>query len=212
LAETACIVVLNDKGKDEKTIPFHFNPSDFTVDYTPKYGEPKGLLTGQGHSEFINEGSATLSLKMTLNGYPLSSDNEKEAKDISGDVKNLRALVNIKPDRHKPPSCKFVWGKTIFCGDITNMNVSFTMFTSEGMPVRATVSLTFNEKKDDKVPLESPDRTKRRVVTQDMPLYMVAYEAYDDCGQWRHIAEANGIKNPRRVEPGTVLKVPKLEA
>lgn len=210
--ELAKILVLDEKGKRIKNadIDFHFNPSDFSVDYAPKYGDTKGVLTGQERSEFINEGSATLNLKMTLNGFPLNLPTESIAKDISPDVKKLRALVRIKPDLHKPPSCAFEWGRTVFRGDITNLNVNFTMFTSGGMPVRATVSLTMRENSAEKPALESPDRTKRRVVPQDTPLYMLAYETYNDCGEWRRIAAANGIRNPRRIESGAVLKIPPM--
>ncbi|MDR1735340.1 MAG: LysM peptidoglycan-binding domain-containing protein [Oscillospiraceae bacterium] len=209
--EKACIVVLDDKEKETSRINFDFNPADFTVDYAPKYADAKGVADAQGKTEFIGEGSSTLSLKMTLDGFPANSASEKDAKDISGKVKALRELVRIKPDLHKPPGCTFEWGTTKYSGHITALNVNFTMFTAEGKPVRATVSITIQGKKGAKPGLESPDRTKRRVLGPDTPLYLVAFDAYNDCGEWRRIAAANGIRNPRRVQAGMVLKIPPIE-
>jgi nucleoid-associated protein YgaU len=39
----------------------------------------------------------------------------------------------------------------------------------------------------------------------------MAHKEYSDPGQWRVIAEANDIDNPRLVEPGTELTLPPLE-
>jgi nucleoid-associated protein YgaU len=61
-----------------------------------------------------------------------------------------------------------------------------------------------------KVSVESPDRTKRRVVTQDTRLDLVANEVYGDSAEWRGIAAANGIRNPRKLMPGAALIIPPL--
>lgn len=161
--------------------------------------------------EFVEDASSSLSVKLTLNGYPLTSGKESDAKDISASVKSLRALVYTAETIHKPPKCQFQWGSITYEGHVTALNVQFTMFTSDGKPVRAVVSLTIAGVKNDKLALQSPDRTKRRVLTQDTQLYLVAYDAYNDCAQWRHIAIANGIRNPRHLSPGIVLKIPPLE-
>ncbi len=206
---TATMIVLNAQGMEESRINFDFNPSEFTVDYAPKYTSTKGVTKEQGETEFVGEGCSTLSMKMTLDGY--SNVSEAASTDISTKVKSLRALVQIKPDLHKPPACRFEWGSTKFSGHVTSMNVNFTMFTSEGKPIRATVSITMQGKKGAQQGLESPDRTKRRVLPQDTQLYLIAYGNYNDCGEWRRIARANGIRNPRRAQAGTVLKIPPIE-
>lgn len=206
---TATLIVLNDKEKETSRINFDFNPSDFTIDYSPKYTSAKGVTKEQGETEFIGEGCSTLSMKLTLDGY--SSESEAKSTDISAKVSSLRSLVQIKPDLHKPPACRFVWGDTKFSGHVTSMNVNFTMFTSEGKPIRATVNITIQGKKGNQKGLESPDRTKRRVLPQDTQLYLVAYDNYNDCGEWRRIARANGIRNPRRAHAGSVLKIPPIE-
>ena len=41
-------------------------------------------------------------------------------------------------------------------------------------------------------------------------LALIAHEEYDDAGEWRRIADANGIMDPREVKPGTVLMLPPI--
>ena len=39
-------------------------------------------------------------------------------------------------------------------------------------------------------------------------LSAIAQQEYGDAGRWRQIAAANGIANPRALQPGTVLTIP----
>jgi len=59
-------------------------------------------------------------------------------------------------------------------------------------------------------PRNSPDHTKRRTLKSGETLALIASEEYDDPGEWRRIADANGIDDPRDVKPGTVLTLPPI--
>ncbi len=107
--------------------------------------------------------------------------------------------------------CVFEWGEYSFTGYVTSLSVQYTMFSSKGAPIRAAAELSMKSSGDVKIALESPDRTKRHILTQDTPLYMVAHEAYNNCAEWRRIATANGIRNPRRLRAGMPLRVPAIE-
>ena len=62
----------------------------------------------------------------------------------------------------------------------------------------------------EKNPRNSPDHTKRRTVKQGETLALIAHEEYDDPGEWRRIADANGINDPKDVRPGMVLTLPPI--
>jgi nucleoid-associated protein YgaU len=51
---------------------------------------------------------------------------------------------------------------------------------------------------------------KTRQVRRNDTLHCIAAEEYRDPALWRHIARANGIINPRHLEPGVVLTIPRL--
>ena len=57
---------------------------------------------------------------------------------------------------------------------------------------------------------QSPDHTKRRTLKTGETLALIAHEEYDDPAEWRRIADANGIMDPRDVKPGTVLTLPPI--
>jgi nucleoid-associated protein YgaU len=59
-------------------------------------------------------------------------------------------------------------------------------------------------------PRESSDKTKRVVVVRGQRISDVAGQEYGDPTQWRPIAEASLIDNPRFLDAGTVLSVPSL--
>ncbi|MDR2356318.1 MAG: LysM peptidoglycan-binding domain-containing protein [Clostridiales Family XIII bacterium] len=214
LIERAKITVLNDKMQAVESIDIQFNPSEFSIDRSARFSDDdESVLTDAAESpQFLSERRAVLKVKLTLDGFT-SADalDEEKAEDVSKRVKKLRKLVTLDEKLHRPPLCLFEWGTTAFTGYTENMNVNYTMFSSGGIPIRATVDLTFKSVDKKQTALQSPDRTKRHVLTQGTPLYAVAYEAYNDPTEWRPIAEANGIKNPRKLRAGTVLKIPPLE-
>ena len=57
----------------------------------------------------------------------------------------------------------------------------------------------------------SPDRTKERMLTEGDQLWMLAQQEYDDPAQWRAIAAANGILNPRQLAGARALKLPPIK-
>jgi nucleoid-associated protein YgaU len=98
---------------------------------------------------------------------------------------------------------------------IERLSQRFTMFREDGVPVRATLNVTFREYKTieeqlSERPTESSDWTKRRVVTEGDRLDLIAAIEYGDATVWRVIAEANDIDNPRLLQPGQEIRLPPL--
>jgi nucleoid-associated protein YgaU len=220
-------------------IDIMFNPTTYSVSRSVNYGSSSGSSKGKGkkgaakgkkenrplrdYPNFIyNGGSAdSLSLEIILNTYefqhvydPSKIDSSKLS--ITEKVIQLKKLTLINPKIHRPPLCKFEWGKFNFTGYVNRLNVTYTMFLDDGTPVRARVSfeMTGVEYKDsnlvENIPLESPDRTKRRLVSENQQLWEFAQDEYGDASKWREIAKANGIKNPLYIKSGTRLTVPAL--
>ncbi len=109
----------------------------------------------------------------------------------------------------------FQWGKISFTGVVETLNLRFTMFLTDGTACRAVASLTMKEWKTAQEqtttnPNNSPDHSKRRTVKTGETLALIAHEEYDDAGEWRRIADANGITDPKDVKPRTVLTLPPI--
>ncbi len=59
--------------------------------------------------------------------------------------------------------------------------------------------------------LHSADLTKSRIVKDGDNLWAIAAKEYGDPEDWRLIAEANHIDNPRKLQPGRQLMIPVKE-
>jgi nucleoid-associated protein YgaU len=88
------------------------------------------------------------------------------------------------------------------------------MFRLDGTPVRAKVSISFEETpmsaaKQNPTSGGQPGR-RTHLVTMGDSLASLAYREYGDPGLWRAIAAANGIDDPSRLHPGMSLLIPPL--
>ncbi len=98
---------------------------------------------------------------------------------------------------------------------VEGVKQKFTLFSSEGVPLRATVTVTLREYKtlDDqmkRLKLSSPDRTHAHVLQQGDSLASVAHHHYERAAAWRAIADYNQVEDPRRINAGKFLEVPPL--
>lgn len=98
---------------------------------------------------------------------------------------------------------------------VENIKQEFSLFSPQGVPLRATLTVTLREYKtlDDQLRSlnrTSPDRTHSHVLGRGETLSSVSGQYYQRPGDWRAIAEANGIEDPRRLTPGLILTVPLL--
>ena len=127
----------------------------------------------------------------------------------------IRELMNINAELHAPPIVRLSWGSESFKGVIDSLNLTFTLFTPNGIPLRAKIALSLKEYRPvdvqvRQVPKNSPNVNKAYVVRLGDTLSGIAGALYSDPTQWRAIAAASGIVDPRELQPGTKLTVPKL--
>jgi LysM repeat protein len=116
----------------------------------------------------------------------------------------------------RPPWVKFHWGTHIhsFKAVITKADVSFTYFSNEGLPLRATVDLDLDEYEPDanwgpQNPTSGtpkPQRTHQIQVGDTLDRIAARY--YGDSTKWRDIAALNGIADPLDLSPGRLLSIP----
>ena len=130
-------------------------------------------------------------------------------------VNKLRGLLNIQSELHAPPIVRLVWDTQLFRGVLESLSVTYTMFRPDGVPLRAKLSVALKEYRPIKEqvrerPTLSPDFEKSHVSQRGDTLASIAFQMYRDARKWRAIAVANGIRDPRRLAPGRVLRVPKL--
>jgi hypothetical protein len=99
-------------------------------------------------------------------------------------VDKLRNLLRINSELHAPPIVSFTWDSQVFVGVLESLNTTFTMFTLEGVPLRAKLAITLKEYRPAAVqvkePRHSPDVEKTYVVRRGDTLSGIAAMAYRD--------------------------------
>lgn len=203
----AKIIVLNGKNKD-KQIKVGFNPTEYSLDKSNEFANINIPGLESPLLQFTRGGLQTLTMDLFFDTYELGED----VRDYTDEVVKL---MEIDEELHAPPVCKFIWGKGIeFIFVLSKMTKKFTMFDSNGIPVRATLTVTFNEYMTEaglKKPASSPDRTKVYTLKEGDSLWAIADKEYGNPAHWRAIAEANDIDNPRLPPVGQEIEIPPLE-
>ena len=153
------------------------------------------------------------------------------ATSVTRETDKFYQLVKIVPALHAPPVVTFCWHhefsgnrvyeawgnnrRSSFVGVAESVRQRFTMFSPEGIPLRATVTLVLREWRPIEqqlfeLKLESPDRTHWHQLASGESLSALAASYYERAGDWRAIADRNEIEDPRRLKTGTTLTIPSL--
>jgi Contractile injection system tube protein/LysM domain len=98
---------------------------------------------------------------------------------------------------------------------LESIKQKFTLFSSDGVPLRATLTVSLREYRTlndqlEQLKLSSPDRTHAHVTVQGDSLASISNLYYERTADWRSIADFNTIDDPRRLAIGRMLEIPKL--
>jgi hypothetical protein len=190
-------------------IPFHFNPTEYQVQKANTFAEINIPGLESPPIQFVRGSNEKLTADLVVD----TSDTLEDVRDRY--VNKLRGLMNINIELHAPPIVRLVWNGQVFVGVIESLNITYTLFTPAGMPIRAKLALALKEYRPAAVqvkerPTASPDFDKTWTVRRGDTLTGIAGALYRDCTRWRDIARANAITDPRSLAPGRVLAIPRL--
>lgn len=203
-------------GGDEKIEPIEvvYNPKEYTLEHSNSYAEIGIPGLAAPIVQFVRGNTEKLSLDLLID----TTDKElgSEGRNAGDIVDKIVRLAEIEGSRHAPPVVKFQWAKLQLDGVIETVRRQFVLFDPDGTPTRVNVTLGVKRYRTlvdqlGKMNLQSPDRTRTVVVEQGDTLPLIASRAYGDDREWRPIARANGIVDPGRLAPGTLLRIPVME-
>lgn len=210
-----------------------YNPTTYVLSKTVKYSKTSLMNSDAPIVQFQSGGAESLTFdlffdsmssgmdvggrwderkKISDNSLISSVENKVDVRDYTSKVYNL---MYVDEDEHRPPELGIEWSSLQFKGFLVSCTQTFLKFSEDGTPTRAKLQCSFVESRDldevfGKKPNQSPDTTKYRSVRQGDSLWAMAANEYGEASQWRQIAAANGIDNPRRLRTGTLLVVPAL--
>ncbi|MDD2621227.1 MAG: LysM peptidoglycan-binding domain-containing protein [Syntrophomonadaceae bacterium] len=203
--EKANIIVVSTNERIEVL----FNPNEYVIETNNSFAWKKVPGFTNPIAQFISGEASILTMDLFFDTY-------EKRTDVRDHTSLVAKLMEVDKDLHAPPVCRFVWGSMDFKGVIEKINERYTMFLDSGIPVRAVLQVRFAKWESiseqlKRIPRQSSDRTKQKILQQGQQLWMLAGDEYEDPGLWREIARANGIDNPRVLESGQRLVVPPLD-
>ncbi len=203
-------------GKDGKKFTVQFNPQSLKVNFSnQKAGgeQPKGSST-----QFVGKGVTKLTLELWFDISYAQAQGRVQAVAGSQDI-DVRSLtqqvayfmqpqqVRGKKDIYVPPGIRVSWGTFVFEGVMDSMDETLDLFSTDGLPLRASVNISVSRQeiifdpKKTAVLTGAPGVQPFDVMNAGEPLQKRAGT------DWRQAALANGIENPRMMSPGALVNL-----
>jgi Contractile injection system tube protein/LysM domain len=208
---------------DSNTIQAQFNPEKYTLTKSVQLAEIGIPGLDSPILQFVRGQNEKINLELFYDTTDFGMVDG--AIDVRQQTVQIYDLLKIDPETHAPPRCMLSWGdagQLFSFGSSLNprcvlesVSEEFNLFSPSGVPLRARLTVTFREYKtvEEQIaenPKHSVDRTKVQTVRRGQTLSYIAWIAYGDPTQWRPIAEANNLANPRLLVPGMQLLIPSL--
>jgi len=231
--ERAKIYVLKDDGKkdsksdyDSATPEFKdgidvcFNPKEYSLEKSVSWDSEKAL-TDAPQPEFTKPSAMTLSVTLQFDTYEERvSVREKYMRRLEklammrGDLSSKKKPSAKEKNAASPPVILFVWGRFTFKGVVESLSQKYTMFLSDGTPVRGEVGLKIRNVLTAALEKEGYKgggggaSASSYTVKQGDRLDSIAASELGDASRWTDIAAENGIDDPMSIKPGDVLSIP----
>lgn len=216
-------------------IPVSFNPTEYTLNKAAQIAEVGIPGLDSPILQFVRGQAESLSLDLFFDTTESGMDDSAISVTTLTDA--FYQLVKIDGQTHAPPVCFFSWGD-VFPGQraytsigsdngsqqrhgfkcvVESVRQRFTLFSPQGVPLRATLTVSLKEYKTlaeqiAEINKRSADHTKAHVVQSGETLSQIASDAYGDPAQWRAIANENRLDDPLNLAPGRILAIPATAA
>lgn len=137
-------------------------------------------------------------------------------KDIAQEMDRLEKIMyNVDGEIHRPYYLKISWGSFIFNGILKSIESEYTLFTSEGSPLRVKLSFSFTGYMDNLLAAKaenrcSPDLSRLITLKAGESIPQLCKNIYGDSSYCTEIARINHLVSFRNVKPGISLMFPAL--
>jgi hypothetical protein len=207
--EKALVEVLDRSGEPldpPQRLTVSFYPTEYRVESRTRYESAPRPGRTDPRTQFVGGDPDTLSMELVFDTYELGKDVRREYLD------RFDRLLRTDEEGAAPPLCRVSWGSLDFTGVLVSATRRFTLFARDGTPLRARVEVQFRRVTTREAPpaeASAPTEQRRtRVVERGDTLWAIAGQEYGDPTEWRTIADANGVEDPRTLQVGTELVVP----
>lgn len=215
------VVAYSDPGFRNKIADGEFNtlmnPEKYTFHYKIEQDEQQAAGTSAVSPRFKKILPENLELEFVFDRSGVIEGKPAVEGGIIDDIEKFKKiLLQYNGDEHKPNYLVISWGSLLFKGSLTEMDIEFKLFRSDGTPIRAVAKAKFtgfveNDLRAARENNKSPDLTHIRIVKEGDTLPLMTYKIYGDSKYYLEVAKANNIINFRKLKPGQEIFFPPLQ-
>lgn len=207
--------------KKDTWVKVQFNPEALKVSFANQLKEPTGGgdKTGPAAKQFVGTGTTKLNLQLWFDvtaPVPEGLPPEKDVRKLTQKVAYYITPQEQEQEQEKtlvPPAVRFVWGSFQFDGIVESLEESLELFSPEGQPLRASLTLSLSQQRITKFTFRDAPAAGAapQLGTHSLsqaPIGSTLQALAADAGRgrdWQAIAAANGIENPRHLQPGQLI-------
>src|SRR5262245_49886941 len=153
---------LDANGEAVKKFEVQFNPESLKVTFANQMQPANQGATdnsrGTSSTQYVGKGSTKLSVTLWFDVNAELPSLLVEGEDQRTDVRKLTGkvidLIRTQPvtvarDQPIPPAVRFLWGTFKFDGLVESIEQSLDFFSSDGVPLRASISLNMTQQSID---------------------------------------------------------------
>ncbi|HTW17547.1 MAG TPA: LysM peptidoglycan-binding domain-containing protein [Nocardioides sp.] len=206
--------------EDGTRLPCLYNPETLSIGRRNNW--VANPMPGKGVStlKYAGAGSGWMALDLIF-------DTTDVGTAVTAHTGKILQLMEIDPNlpgsdettnNARPPTVTFHWGDLhSFKAVVQDLRLSFTYFSSSGVPLRAQLHLELMQYERSNAfgpqnptsGTPKPSRVHRVLPGETLDRISARY--YGDATRWRVLANANGLEDPLAVRPGALLDIPRLE-
>ena len=205
-----------------ESVSVMYNPEELKLEQGNNFAEVGIPGPNASPVQYVRGKSRVLAMELFFDTY-------ETGEDVRVHTDRIVALLDKRSETQAPPVLMFSIGRFAFRCVLTDAGQRFTMFRTDGTPVRSFVSVRLQEYVTVATEIErglffgSPTVSAavtavgRSVISggatvhttsQGDTLQGLAAALLGDPALWRDIADANGIDDPLNIAPGTRLVIP----
>ncbi|UGQ48174.1 CIS tube protein [Massilia endophytica] len=210
------IIAYADPGFSQKVGDYsvQINPESYRQTHSTQYTDNDSTDTAGVTTKFYVQDPQKLTFDFYLDATGVV---QPSITSVATEISNFKTVAySYNGTIHAPNYLEIVWGNGVsFNCRLTSLDIDYTLFQSDGTPVRAKLSVGFEEYLSpqeiaQRANKSSPDLTHARVVQGGDTLPNMCFQIYGDPKHYPGVAAYNELDNFRALQSGMVLYFPPL--
>lgn len=194
-------------------ITLQINPNSLKYSMGVSYSKDKRIGISGKEIKFNACENSSLSFEILLDDTGIIPLTRKSIVDTINFLEEV--FYNIDGETHEPNYLHINWGSFNYKGRVSSLSYDYTMFRSDGSPLRVKISTTITGYMDKLyesqiVQRRSPDLSRLITFKSGESIAYWCNEIYGDASYCVDVARYNNLSNFRNIQPGTSIMFPPL--